>query len=90
MVQVEASCSLAPNGRCFPPGPPTMAVARNLLQRCVVRREVATNDLRPRQALRVPEPYEEVHVRAAAPVVVQALVAGTALAFAVLELDAAE
>ena len=64
--------------------------SRNLLHRCVVRREVATNNLRPRQALRVPEPYEEVHMRAAAFMVVQALVARTALAFTVLELDAAE
>ena len=38
----------------------------------------------------MPEPYEEVHVRAAAPMVVQALVARTALALAVLEFDAAE
>ena len=38
----------------------------------------------------MPEPHEEVHVRAAASVVVQALIASTAFAFAVLELNAAE
>ena len=82
VVQVEAACSLVPKGRSFPPGPPTtrprdLAASRNLLHRCVVRREVAADDLRPRQAVRMPEPYEEVHVRAAAPMVVQALVART-------------
>ena len=38
----------------------------------------------------MPEPHAEVRVRAAASVVVKALIASTAFAFPVLELDAAE